>query len=190
MEQSNMCQGNNGCCSKLFVVSRAYVIHRFRRSLSAAEQQPKKDVVGTGQYRFAVASGEFRNAENLMILETHPTLPRIGTDLFQHYSEWQDILSEETLSEKQDLKNLLRRDEMNLQTSQIPPIHYARQTKMPQSQLTGGYRRSKSGWPCSSWRSGSCLVQVGSLKPASHALLIAFRPSSNMFISQKAQALL
>jgi hypothetical protein len=46
--------------------------------------------------------------------ETHPTLPRIGTDLFQHYSEWQDILSEETLSEKQDLKKLLRRDEMNL----------------------------------------------------------------------------
>jgi len=33
-----------------------------------------------GQYRFAVASGELRDAGNLMIIETHPTLPRIGTD--------------------------------------------------------------------------------------------------------------
>jgi hypothetical protein len=70
---------------------------------SAAEPQPKKDVAGRGQYRFAVASGEFRDAENLMIIETHPTLPRIGTDLFQHYSEWECILSEETLSENKDI---------------------------------------------------------------------------------------
>jgi len=37
-----------------------------------------------GQYRFAVASGELRDAGNLMIIETHPTLPRIGTDLDAH----------------------------------------------------------------------------------------------------------
>jgi hypothetical protein len=73
---------------------------------SAGEPQPKKDAAGIGQYRFAVASGESRDAENLMIIETHPTLPRIGTDLCQHYCEWQDILSEETFSEKQDLRNL------------------------------------------------------------------------------------
>ncbi|HZJ42741.1 MAG TPA: hypothetical protein VFD63_03155, partial [Pyrinomonadaceae bacterium] len=35
---------------------------------------------GTGQYRFAVASGASQNADNWLIRETHPTLPRIGTE--------------------------------------------------------------------------------------------------------------
>src|SRR5678809_621932 len=33
-----------------------------------------------GQYRNAVASGESQNADNCLILETHPMLPRSGTD--------------------------------------------------------------------------------------------------------------
>ncbi|HZJ45211.1 MAG TPA: hypothetical protein VFD63_15660 [Pyrinomonadaceae bacterium] len=38
-----------------------------------------------GQYRHAVASGESQNADNRLILETHPTLPRIGTDLSHNF---------------------------------------------------------------------------------------------------------
>src|SRR5678815_1588376 len=37
-----------------------------------------------GQYRFAVASGESRDTHNLMVTDTHPTLPRTGTDLGYH----------------------------------------------------------------------------------------------------------
>ena len=44
-----------------------------------------------------------------MFIETDPTLPLIGTDLFLQYSEWQDILFEKSLSEKQDLKNVPHR---------------------------------------------------------------------------------
>ena len=34
----------------------------------------------SGQYRNAVASDESQNTDNCLILETHPTLPRIGTE--------------------------------------------------------------------------------------------------------------
>ena len=34
----------------------------------------------TGQYRFAVASGEFRETQNLMFEKTDLTLQRFGTD--------------------------------------------------------------------------------------------------------------
>jgi len=56
-----------------------------------------------------VCRDEFRDAENFMFIETDPTLPLIGTDLFLQYSEWQDILFEKSLSEKQDLKNVPHR---------------------------------------------------------------------------------
>ena len=40
----------------------------------------------TGQYRNA--SGESQNADNCLILETHPTLPRIGTDRSRNVIVW------------------------------------------------------------------------------------------------------
>jgi len=42
----------------------------------------------SGQYRNAVASGESQNADNCLILETHPTLPRIGTDRSRNLIVW------------------------------------------------------------------------------------------------------
>ena len=39
-----------------------------------------------------------------MFIETDPTLPLIGTDLFLRYSEWQDILFEKSLSENKILR--------------------------------------------------------------------------------------
>jgi len=44
----------------------------------------------SGQYRNAVASGESQNADNCLILETHPTLPRIGTDRSRNLIVWFD----------------------------------------------------------------------------------------------------
>ena len=46
----------------------------------------KQDLLGQVQYRFAVASGESRGSTSYQHSETHPTLPRIGTDLSQHCS--------------------------------------------------------------------------------------------------------
>ena len=42
--------------------------------------QPADRQCETGQYRFAVASGESRGSSSCQHFETHPTLPRIGTD--------------------------------------------------------------------------------------------------------------
>jgi len=42
----------------------------------------------SGQYRNAVASGESQNADHCLILETHPTLPRIGTDRSRNLIVW------------------------------------------------------------------------------------------------------
>jgi len=41
-----------------------------------------------GQYRIAVASGESQNADNCLVLETHPTLPRFGTDRSRNLIVW------------------------------------------------------------------------------------------------------
>jgi hypothetical protein len=41
-----------------------------------------------GQYRFAVASGESQPTQNLMMIETDPTLPRIGTYRFRNLIVW------------------------------------------------------------------------------------------------------
>ena len=38
----------------------------------------------SGQYRFAVASGESRGSSSCQHFEAHPTLPRIGTDRVSH----------------------------------------------------------------------------------------------------------
>ena len=44
------------------------------------EASTNDQVASPGQYLNAVASGESQNADNCLILETHPTLTRIGTD--------------------------------------------------------------------------------------------------------------
>jgi len=50
--------------------------------------QPADRQCETGQYRFAVASGESRGSSSCQHLETHPTLPRIGTDRSRNLLVW------------------------------------------------------------------------------------------------------